>query len=73
MIPFPQTRLKAVHVGCLLLASLPLLSANAASHGERPDDAITPTDYVDMVDPYLMSARPGVYWYFMDGNQDREA
>ena len=31
-----------------------------------------PAETVDRVDPEIMSARPGAYWYFMDGNQDRD-
>jgi hypothetical protein len=57
MIQYTSKRSKAAGVACILLASLPLLAVNAASIGERPDASIEPTDYVDMVDPYIMSAR----------------
>jgi hypothetical protein len=45
----------------LLSAACGLFPALASSPLER--DFLSPPD----------SARPGVYWYFMDGNQDREA
>lgn len=68
MIPFHKTRLKAVHVGCLFLASLPVLPAGAAAVHDRADDSISPVDYVDMVDPYIMSAR-GRWFFFGTGKR----
>ena len=48
---------------CLAFVALSLLPTWGRS---------APAENFDMVDPEVMSARPGVYWYFMDGNQDRD-
>ena len=68
MIQYTSKPLKTAGVACLFFASLPLLAADAASLNERPDATIEPTDYVDMVDPYIMSAR-GRWFFFGTGKR----
>ena len=53
---------------CYLLASMCVQPANASSQGSLEATAIEPTDYVDMVDPYIMSAR-GRWFFFGTGKR----
>ena len=52
--------MKTLYFGLVALSLLPILVLSASA------------ETVDRGDPEMMSARPGVYWYFMDGNQDRD-
>ena len=65
---FQSLRFKTVRLGVCLLASLPLLSAQAAQPSQPQDASIQPTDYVDLVDPYICSAR-GRWFFFGTGKR----
>ncbi len=51
----------------VLLGGMGMSAVNAADRGDAPPPGLW-EDFVSPPD----AARPGVYWYFMDGNQDRE-
>ncbi len=61
------TKMNRVFFSCLYIISVSLfISALGCSHITRPD--YLKKGFVNPPD----SSRPGVYWYFMDGNLDRE-
>ncbi len=65
-------RLNVISIGFLLFANFAAIAATPAENGTEPGSRLRGDDLAVRFQNPPDSARPGVYWYFMDGNLNRQ-